>query len=122
MAEVITDQVAFATVVTHMLDQGKAAIDVDGACVYWNQDTGMKCAIGCLIKEEDYNPDMEENGVEGLIRLNLLPEYLKSVDLHLLCDLQSVHDAADINGWLGQLTKLATKYNLNMPQVDYNGR
>ena len=118
MEEVISDQVAFNTVVTHMLKQDEPAMDDEGdSCVYWNKDTGLKCAIGCLIREEDYTPEMEEKGVEGLIQFDLLPDYLLDIDTKLLGSLQGVHD--DCHGsWLEELTNLAIKYNLSMPQVD----
>lgn len=50
-------QKTFDTVVQHLRAQGQQAI-VDGSCCYRTAD-GLKCAVGALIPDEAYTPDIE---------------------------------------------------------------
>ena len=44
--------------IQHVLKQGVKCVDEDGACVY-RDSGGSSCAIGSLIKDEHYTPDIE---------------------------------------------------------------
>ena len=46
----------------HLKQQGKVAVNSYGSCVYRSPD-GSKCAVGCLITDEAYDPKMEMDGV-----------------------------------------------------------
>ena len=93
-----TPQQVFDTVARHLLLQKGRAYD-EGACQYRDKQ-GRKCAIGCLIPDEMYLPDMEGMGV-----LSLLDHFSQVKDLFddtlirpyfvgagLLTALQTVHD------------------------------
>jgi hypothetical protein len=60
-----TKQALFDAVATHLLAQGKQAIDeMTNICKYRAPD-GSKCGIGGLIPDELYNPEMEGHMVWG---------------------------------------------------------
>ena len=46
----------------HLKKQNKVAINEVGQCMYRCSD-GTMCAVGCLIKDEAYDPKMEHNGI-----------------------------------------------------------
>jgi hypothetical protein len=85
-----TNQEAFDLVVTHLKNQGRQAF-ADGACKYRTSD-GLKCAIGALIPDEDYMPEMEGFDVRNLIQNFGLET--GGVGPALLAELQYVHDRA----------------------------
>jgi hypothetical protein len=89
-----TRQTAFDTALAHLRKQGQRAVEdqhSDAGCVYRSPE-GLKCAIGALISDEDYNPNMEQltachqtvsKAISGLSR-----------DTDFLSDLQSsLHDS-----------------------------
>ena len=60
----MTRQQVFDFVVSHMKRQGRKSLDeshpVDRMCMYRHGE--LKCAAGCLIDDEDYDPSMEHSG------------------------------------------------------------
>ena len=54
----MTAQEVFDFVVNHLRTQGKQAVDRDGDCQYCTPD-GLKCAVGCLIPDDKYDPCIE---------------------------------------------------------------
>ena len=115
MQEELTNQTAFNKVVKHLLKQGRAARDNDRVCRYRDYDSGRKCAIGCLIPNDEYKKSMEGSSIFGLAEEGILPSSLKELNLELLDDLQHVHDYREPSTWLQQLGTVAVKYNLSMP-------
>lgn len=114
-----TRQQVFDQVVTHMRAQKVQSMREDGdACVYRAGE--LKCAAGCLMTDEEYNPLMDvqsgDNGTEfgtswsSLINRELVP----STDHDdLITRLQSIHDAYDGNlRWEARFEGLAKEYNL----------
>lgn len=91
--EVLSEQETFETVARHLFKQGERAM-LHGYCQYRAPD-GMKCAIGCLFTDEEYEPLMESHSVKDLYNLNVLPNRLyKEVLMPLLVELQNVHDTS----------------------------
>jgi hypothetical protein len=74
---------------------------VENICQYRGKD-GVKCAIGWLIPDEYYHPDMEGRGVQRLLQDH--PELRREVPFiqpwrtHDLVALQQIHDDAAL-GW-----------------------
>ena len=108
-----TMQEAFDTVVTHLLTQNAKSVGVrsTSSCKYRGEQ-GMKCAVGCLIADEHYHPDLEDmsssnSGVETAIRKS---GYV--VDEKLYRRLQRVHDNIDVKFWPGHLEMAARDANL----------
>lgn len=57
-----SEQEVFDKVTHHLLSQQVKAADSDGACLYRTPE-GRKCAIGCLIPDEEYREHMEGKGL-----------------------------------------------------------
>lgn len=96
-----TPQEIFDRVVTHLRTQNRKSYSIDGdnaKCVYRSKE-GYSCAVGCLIPDELYKPEMDgfddeasDTSIDGLIKKNfVLPDYFKD-NLMLLSELQYVHD------------------------------
>lgn len=104
----MTRQETYDKVKKHLLCQGKKSV-INGNCKYRGQD-GLKCAIGALIEDRDYDPDWD-NRIGG-VRASLLP-ILKDLDTRMLDQLQYLHDNNEPCEWEAGLAKLAERYELN---------
>lgn len=111
----------FNRVAGHLLTQKVAAKDANENCIYLDEATGNRCAIGCLI------PD----GHEALNSLSdmegLLEEYPDLVelwqvdiddqgeenDIDFFNGLQFIHDFSTPKGWKTRLTHFADDHELN---------
>lgn len=102
------EQEVFDQVVTHLLNQGERSVDADGSCAYRGID-GLKCAVGCLISDEDYNDSME-----GIIVFDL--GWVRPCNESLLGYLQEMHDKVSPSLWEIHLQDIADTWGLN-----YNG-
>jgi len=112
----MTAQEVFETVAEHLFTQGWRAL-ADNMCMYRDRE-GRKCAVGCLIDDEDYRPEMERLPVKALCRnfKEVLPPTILS-NVYLLMDLQQVHD--EVMNWGSsdqmrqELTSTAKKHELD---------
>ncbi len=119
-------QETFDTVVAHLRKQKKQAINRDGVCQYKTAD-GLKCAAGCLIKDEDYQPDFEGMTVMTFSGVpnepgELIASYGHDVDL--VKRLQRVHDGtSDLEFWETGFKNTAITFGLNYepPQTNNAG-
>lgn len=93
----------------HLLRQGvrSAGLDRDGneACRY-RGDNGTSCAVGCLIPDEMYRPEMEYLPVGELVVHDHVPASW-STHVDLLSRLQTIHDLDDPADWSAKLDALA---------------
>lgn len=94
---VVNKQEVFDTVVRHLGKQGERAVAYDAydegsRCVYRASD-GKKCAVGCLIPDEMYKPEMEGGSIRYLLDNFAadLPSYI-SEHQDILWRLQIAHD------------------------------
>ena len=113
----------FNKVEANLLAQGVRSIRkslISDMCAYRGAG-GLRCAVGCLIKDEAYH-----KGLEGIAmwadekeedRQMLLEEALikSGIDLnstmtHMLGDLQSLHDTVKPEVWKQRLQNLRVKY------------
>lgn len=133
----MTLQQIFDTVATHLLAQGARSQRIvvrhdddttEGVtvCAYRGAE-GQKCAIGCLILDEAYEPDLEGYTVAAapvLARLQdahvmppTTPGYGDDPGVRLrrrlLFDLQGLHDSASVLAWPLELRLLAEDYGLS---------
>lgn len=117
----LTAQELFDKVATHLLTQNKKAKSAAGHCVYRAPD-GRKCAVGCLIPDEEYRPSIEGNGAGFLIRSGLVPslEALLS-HLGLVEQLQFVHDRSYVQDWRAELHGVARERHLSTSVLDEFG-
>lgn len=90
----LSKQETYNKVAAHLLGMKRRAMN-GGSCAYRTLE-GERCAVGCLIPDEMYDPSMENQGVDWLIRsaeqfgYDLPGEIIKYEEL--LEDLQGVHD------------------------------
>lgn len=93
----MTAQEIFNKVIEHLLKQGFQCLDQGDVCLY-RGDNGMKCAIGVLIKDKDYNPKMEGDSASLIVHNIQAINYILPSDMDKKegCDfldaLQSLHD------------------------------
>lgn len=104
----------FDIVRNHLLTQNATSFSVDRQCAYRGAG-GLKCAIGCLIPDHDYHPNMEGPGIRSnsLVWRALEKRGIKWEDttmVGLLYDLQNVHDAWTPSAWVDLLEQVEEKY------------
>lgn len=90
----LTPQKIFDTVATHLFTQGERSYDRSDpeVCLYRGPN-GLKCAVGVLIPDELYDPEME-----GLAAWHAIPHESDLFEnIELLRSLQHVHD--DQENW-----------------------
>ncbi|WKV20533.1 hypothetical protein 16Q_140 [Pseudomonas phage 16Q] len=105
-----TEQEVFDQVVSHMLTQGERSEGDDG-CVYRGPN-GLKCAAGCLISDEEYNSDMDNNP-EGTSWQDLAArDEVPSKHLALISRLQGIHDGIGTQYWPVMLQEEACQLGL----------
>lgn len=106
-----TAQQLFDTVVTHLRAQHARSQSADTlTCLYRSPDN-LKCAVGALIPDEVYAPDMECS----LYTLIFYKGALLTKELHaefsthfdLLQRLQTTHDKVEIEDWENEFKNIA---------------
>lgn len=106
----MTKQETFDTAVNGLRKQGCKSVDPDlpKHCLCRGPG-GLKCAVGFLIDDADYIPNMEGN-----IRDEPLKTYLESkgYDLALLNRLQLVHDRTLVSLWEDGFKEIAKDFSL----------
>lgn len=116
----VTKQEFFDTVAAHLLSMDDVSWDYSrGICAYRGAG-GAKCAIGVMIPDELYNPEMEGLGVTSLVAdWSQLSKFIPSISL--AAELQAVHD----NGMLSNkhlvkadLKHIARNHGLNADVVE----
>lgn len=113
----------FTTVRDHLLKQGRRSEIVNpetgGAECRYRAPDGLKCALGCLIPDELYTPEIE--GVSMPLRTSELVssgrqklyEILGSPgddEMCLMRDLQAIHDTRLPDLWQSCLARVARDY------------
>ncbi len=92
----------FQRVITHLETQRKKALR-NGQCVY-RTDEGLKCAIGCLIPDDEYNPEIEGSSLCGMMRNKMPPTIVALMQqgnkmVSLLQTLQDLHDMYEVGSF-----------------------
>ena len=114
----MTAQEIFDTVAVKLREQGGPSLSHRGGCAYRGRD-GRRCAVGWLISDDEYSPDMEAREASILI----LPKRLHEHEL-LLLSLQNVHDAHEVEvvNWFDDvavsLRDLANEFELSPAVLD----
>ena len=106
-------QQIFDTVSTHLLTQNRKASNKGGDCFFRTKD-GATCAVGCLIPEAAYYPEMEGLHLSELLRDGLLPvgEDNREQKFDLLRSLQHIHYCSAPDVWAHRLDAYAQKHDL----------
>lgn len=105
-------QEIFDKVATHLLKQGRRSLTETGSCAYRGVN-GAMCAVGCLIPNHHYSPEMEGGTAEDLLIYHgeFLPELNPHVEL--LSDLQALHDEYEVELWPIALASVAKSHRLS---------
>lgn len=106
-----TEQQVFDQVAAHLLTQGVRSI-IGAVCMYRGPDNN-KCAVGCLIGDDEYEPEWEGAGWTGLMERLQLP----AVHFRLIASLQVTHDEFPISCWPNRLREIADIRGLNADVV-----
>ncbi len=120
----LTRQEILDKVVSHFEEQGGPGVDKRRACTYHAED-GKKCAIGVLIPDNLYSPDMEDLTFKALVRRYaavLRDGHIDPIkDFDFLSSLQLIHDSAAVGhrfggdfmrAFMGRLRYLAVREGL----------
>lgn len=113
-------QSVYDRVALHLLTQGEPSFDADRECAYRGVNN-TSCAVGCLIKDEFYYPDLEGWSVTREATRRVLELSGVDVDMtteFMLMNLQQLHDHHPPKTWAQQLCIVATKYGLSTSVVD----
>lgn len=117
----MTAQEIFDKVVDHLRRQGKKARSASGRCMYRthsNEGTILKCAIGCLIPDDEYSSKMEGANVNKCMSYSpTLYRLLVSSDVELAYVLQFVHDTKDVDAWEESFKQVAKDHELVYKRV-----
>jgi hypothetical protein len=108
----MTRQQIFTKVKNHLLSQNAKAMGKYGTCMYRTAE-GLKCAVGCLIPDYEYDRRIEYKIVENLCDGGIKEfTFLKDFDKNFLRRLQVIHDNVDVKDWEKELKAFATLENL----------
>ena len=89
-----TDWDVFEYIQNHLLTQGERSMMEDNTICAYLSPEGKKCAIGSLITEDNYNPNMEESPISVSIVSNAVQNSVPNWDINIdmLGELQFIHD------------------------------
>lgn len=110
-----TAQEIFDTVKQHLLTQNARSENGYSTLCMYRGIEGRKCAVGCLIDDEDYDPKFEGRTVRSLLAEHKLPEPLATEfqrNENLLTSLQDIHDGLKIEDWSSELHRVAAEHGL----------
>lgn len=116
----MTAQEIFDKVAAHLLQQGKRSMlltdEYEPVCAYRGEG-GRMCAVGCLIKDENYTKELEGHGIGSIQVLEAL-EASGVVFSHelLLRELQIMHDTYRTTSWLECLRRIARDFDLTFKE------
>lgn len=115
----ITTQEIFDKVATHLLTQGCRSVDENGRCMY--RMGSLRCAVGCLIEDPYYRPELEtkiSTNVGVIIALTFsLGRSLLQAEERLLNRLQILHDGAKPKDWKRGLLDTAAVFDLKTDAI-----
>ena len=103
----------------HLLTQRAVSEDDNGSCRLRSPE-GRKCAIGSLVRDDVYRPELEGVGIsyyrhaqDGTLLRALYASQVNAYDpniIDLLIELEEVHDYADIESWPELLAALGKRH------------
>lgn len=109
----------YERVSTHLLTQRAVSEDDNGSCRLRSPE-GHKCAIGSLVRDDLYGPELEGVGIsyyrhahDGKLLRVLYASNVNAYDpniIDLLIELEQVHDDADVEEWPHLLAALGRRH------------
>lgn len=119
----LTRQEIFNIVSTHLLEQDDKSAETDEKGLFrckYRGPNGLKCAIGILIPDEEYNPEWEGKCVNTQNLSEGMPIAaacgISRADVDFARSLQHVHDLFDVCDWRNQLKLFRSSWNLVWPE------
>lgn len=115
-------QEIFDTVSVHLLTQNEKSQESDfyRSCLYRGPN-GLKCAVGCLIKDEFYESSLENYIADSFCVINALElsGIVISEEIEcLLIGLQNIHDTQEVSDWPNLLINKGKEFNLDTSIID----
>ena len=109
----MTNQEILDKVANHLLTQNEKAYNEDEhSCAYLDPE-GRKCAVGCLIPDDQYSRKLEGAVITSNPKLKALA-CMQGLDIDFLRALQMIHDFRSILNWRMELENLANQNNLEI--------
>ncbi len=103
-----TAQEVFDQVSTHLLKQRRRSLLISGSVCAYRGHSGLKCAAGCLISDEEYTLGLERYTWDELAFKKEVP----TQHLELIRGLQVIHDHYPAIWWERELGILAKEKGL----------
>lgn len=105
-------QHVYDTMVNHLRQQKTRAVNANGSCLYRTKN-GNKCAVGCLISDEEYERELERVLLESVISRLMGGEPQPPRLKDLLRYMQQTHDGiTDVSEWEQAFKDLAAQFDL----------
>lgn len=115
------NQTAFNKMVRHLRKQNaKALAGDDQAVCRYRAESGLMCAVGCLIPKKLYMPALEGRPAREILTsqhevFKDLQQFFTGVDHELLKRMQTVHDVYEVNDWEHLFRDIALSFKLDLP-------
>lgn len=97
-----TSMEVFQFIEHHLLTQNVKSGKASSNICYYRGENNLKCAAGCLISDDEYNPKFEETRWNTLVQHKLVP----AAHRELIQELQYIHDDFPVNAWKPHLDLL----------------
>src|ERR1700739_42157 len=111
-----TTQQVFDKVAVHLLTQNEQSMNPSGAFCKYRGANGLSCAVGCLVDDKHYDPQMEDKSPDCIEVMKVL-RHTVDIDNHgissLLNELQLLHDGHEPKEWFWGLASLAKEFGLS---------
>lgn len=102
-------QEVFEFICKHLLKQNKRS--TSGLMCRYRDEENNKCAVGCLISNEEYNMAIEGTNVNSS---NFFKYKIKDEIFDLLAIMQKIHDKQEVKYWKIKILEIAKIKNLNI--------
>lgn len=96
----------FDVMADHLMTQRRKSFARNDEIYAYRSPDGLKCAVGVLIDDQDYDCDLEGNGVDYI-----LGNDIDDSKLRILRHFQSIHDGQEPSEWESRIRILASVYN-----------
>jgi len=101
-----------------IIEQGGPCVDEYASCYY--RHDGRKCAMGWLIPDNEYIPDMEQNNIDDILKI-FYPN-VEVPNIKFISELQAVHDRCAVydfsKTWPFSMKVVAINHGLNYDVLD----
>jgi hypothetical protein len=109
----------FRIAADHLVSQGAMSANEYGTCAYRGV-SGRMCAIGVLINNDFYDPEIEGTSISGYPEDEVLSVVAlshnvdeKDIDVEMLRELQYIHDSQAVYNWDENLMWVSDRYGYN---------